>query len=240
MNFLKFFGLLIGISLLSHSARCADPHQRPNVVIMIADVVALDQAVGRVLDKLKQTGLAEKTVVFFFSDNGGHPENRSENLPLKGYKFENYEGGIRVPFFAMYPGMFPAGLEYKSPVSAMDILPTCAALASVCLPDGLDGINLTPYLQGVTKTPPHPTLFWGGQSDAVVHRGDWNYIFSPKAKAGELFNLGEDPFEKTDLSANNSALVAQLDQAWREWNAQLPPPQNGGKKDKKNEHSEEE
>ena len=97
----------------------------------VATIVALDQAVGRILDKLKAEGLDRKTVIFFFADNGGHPENRSENLPLRDYKWTVYEGGIHVPFIAAYPGVFPAGLTFEHPVSSMDIFPTCTALAGI-------------------------------------------------------------------------------------------------------------
>lgn len=196
----------------------------------VATIVALDQAVGRILDKLEQCGLSKKTIVFFFSDNGGHSENRSENLPLRGYKFELFDGGLRVPFFGMYPGKFPAGLDYKSPVSAMDIFPTCAALAGVTTPGDLDGVNLLSHLLGENKNPPHSTLYWLGRTDwlAAIRQGDWKYVFAAASKGGtgKLFNLAEDPLEKVDVADKNPAIVAQLDQAWRQWRATLPTAQN--------------
>lgn len=201
----------------------------------VAAIVALDQAVGRILTKLEQTGLSEKTIVFFFSDNGGHSENRSENLPLFGYKFSYDEGGIRIPFFAMYPGHFPAGLQFKSPVSAMDIFPTCAALSGVKTPENLDGVDLTPFIKGERKEVPHATLFWKGErSSACIRQGDWKYIFNGAGKVGKgrLFNLAEDPFEKVDLAEKNPAMTEQLDKAWHQWKATLPEPQNGGAKRK--------
>lgn len=103
---------------------------------------------GRILDKLRDTGLDRNTAVFFFADNGGHPENRSENGPLRDYKWSHFEGGLRVPFFAAYPGVFPAGLIYDEPVSTLDIFPTMMALA------GLEGPDAArPTIQPLTGGP---------------------------------------------------------------------------------------
>lgn len=124
----------------------------------VATIVALDEAVGRILDKLKSTGLDQKTIVFFTADNGAHPENRSENLPLRDYKWTLYEGGIRVPFFGVYPGVFPAGLEYHEPVSTLDIFPTCAALCGAKAPSNLDGVDLTPTSPARSNPLPMPSF----------------------------------------------------------------------------------
>lgn len=190
----------------------------------VATITALDEAVGRILDKLQQSGLERKTIVFFFSDNGGHPENRSENLPLREYKWSLYEGGIRVPFFAAYPGVFPAGIEFSHPVSAFDIFPTCAELAGARVPADLDGVNLTPYLKGEKTTPPHEALFFSQAGFGAIRQGEWKLVLPPKGGAPQLFNLSKDPGEKVDLAATEPARVQELSGKWKAWNGKMPPP----------------
>ena len=187
----------------------------------VATITALDQAVGRILDKLQQSGLDKKTLVFFFADNGGHPENRSENLPLRDYKWSVYEGGIRVPFIAAYPGVFPAGLEFSNPVSTLDIFATCAALTGVKAPANLDGVNLTPYLKGDITTPPHAALFFNMSGTGAVRQDQWKLVLHPNAPP-QLFDLSKDLAEKSDLAATQSDKVKELTEKWQAWNAQMP------------------
>ena len=199
----------------------------------VATIVALDQAVGRILDKLQQTGLDRHTIVFFFSDNGGHPENRSENLPLRDYKWSFYEGGVRVPFFAVYPGVFPAGREFAQPVSTLDIFPTCAALAGAKPPANLDGVDLTPYLKGEKAMPPHNTLFFCLGPNGAVRQDRWKLVV-PAGGAPQLFDLSQDLEETHDLAATEPRRVKELKAKWESWFAQMPagPPageQDGGK-----------
>ena len=190
----------------------------------VATIVALDQAVGRILDKLKEDGLDKKTIVFLFADNGGHPENRSENLPLRDYKWTTYEGGIRIPFIAAYPGVFPAGLTFAQPVSTLDIFPTCTALAHVQPPAGLDGVDLTPYLNGVKTSPPHDALFFSQDGMGAVREGNWKLVLPKgKGRAAQLYDVSKDVEEKHDLAAEEPARVQELTAKWQAWNAQMPP-----------------
>ncbi len=209
----------------------------------VACIVALDEAVGRILDKLQQTGLEKKTIVFFTADNGGHPENRSENLPLRNYKWTLYEGGIRVPFFAAYPGVFPAGLVFDHPVSTLDIFPTCAALAGAKAPENLDGVNLMPYLTGEKGTPPHKTLYFGvkgvgGGYHGAIRQGPWKLLLF-NGENPQLFNLSTDVEEKNDLAASEPALVQELTANWEKWQAQMPTRRERPAKDKKSADTEE-
>jgi len=187
----------------------------------VATIVALDEAVGRILDKLKQTGLDKNTILFFFADNGGHPENRSESLPLRDYKWTLYEGGIRVPFLAAYPGVFPAGLTFNQPVSSLDIFPTVAALAGVSPPAGLDGVNLTPFLKGEKTTAPHDALYFRFAGNGAVRQGDWKLVLEPNGTP-HLFDLVKDVEEKHDLATTQPDRVKDLRAKWQAWNAQLP------------------
>ena len=197
----------------------------------VATIVALDQAVGRILDKLKQDKLDQKTIIFFFADNGAHPENRSENLPLRDYKWTVYEGGIRVPFIAAYPGVFPAGLTYSHPVCSFDIFPTVAALAGVKAPATLDGVDLTPYLKGEKTTAPHEALFFSLGGMGAVREGSWKLVIPKKGGVPALYDVTKDVSEKTDLAAKEPERVQAMVAKWEAWNkATDRPSEEGGPK----------
>lgn len=187
----------------------------------VACIVALDEAVGRILNKLEQTGLSKNTMVFFFADNGGHPENRSENLPLSQYKWSLYEGGIRVPFFAVYPGVFPAGLTYEHPISTLDIYPTVAAHAGIEPTAKLDGVDLTPYLKGENTTAPHDALYFKVDKQSAVRQGSWKLVMNADGTK-QLFDLSKDLSEKNDLAAAHPDVVNNMVEKWNAWNAQMP------------------
>jgi arylsulfatase A-like enzyme len=192
----------------------------------VATIVALDQAIGRILDKLKETGIDQKTIVFFTGDNGGHPENRSENLPLRNYKWTLYEGGIRVPFFGVYPGVFPAGLDYKEPVSTLDIYATCAALTGASAPADLDGVNLTPYLKGEKSGRPHEVLYFGIKNGfylGAIREGAMKLIL-PHGQKPQLYDLSNDISEKNDLAESQPEQVATLTKKWETWDELVGSP----------------
>jgi arylsulfatase A-like enzyme len=199
---------------------------------VVATIAALDQGVGRILDQLQSSGLERRTIVFFLGDNGGHPENRSENRPLRDYKWSLYEGGIRVPFLATYPGVFPAGLEYPHPVSSLDIFATCAALTGAKAPAQLDGVNLTPFVRGEDPAPPHDALFFSISGFGAVRQGPWKLLLAPDGTPA-LFDLSRDVGEKQNLAAAEPARVQALTARWQAWHAQMPPPAPGAGKAKK-------
>ena len=122
---------------------------------------ALDDAVGRVLAALRDSGLEDDTLLFCVSDNGGpmtkRGPNGSNNGPLKGQKGDTWDGGIRVPFFVQWKGHLPAGKVYDEMVAQIDILPTALAAAGgeVRADWKLDGVNLLPYLEGKAAGRPH-------------------------------------------------------------------------------------
>ena len=133
-----------------------------------AMTLAMDEAVGKVLDKLRAARLEEKTLIFFLSDNGGPTMrgttiNGSRNTPLRGSKrTTHYEGGIRVPFVVAWKSRLPSGQTYDKPVIQLDILPTALAAAGVAVqPEWkLDGVDLLPYLAGKNEETPHDVLYW--------------------------------------------------------------------------------
>eukprot|EP01031_Cornospumella_fuschlensis_P053202 gene53202-64985_t len=192
-------------------------------------VSAVDDGVGRVLAELRKQGLEENTLVFFLSDNGGPLEaNGSTNTPLRGKKGDAWEGGIRVPFAAQWPGQLPKGLKYEHPVLSLDIFATIAALAGAPANPArpLDGVNLMPYLTGKNPGAPHDTIYLRkfDQGAFAVRHGDHKLVIPKKGDAAQLFDLSRDLAESRNLAAAEPALVAQLEKLRAAWNAQLVPP----------------
>lgn len=210
-----------------------------------AMLYAMDEAIGRVLETLKSRGLDEKTLVVFFSDNGGPTMpgttiNGSINAPLRGSKRTTLEGGVRVPFVLRWKGRLPAGKIYDHPVIQLDLLPTALAAAGVeVVPEWkLDGVDLLPYLLGEKPGKPHDTLYWRMNQQMAIRQGDWKLVrYDPAVDSGEtsrgdrssvsparLYNLAADIGESNDLAATEPARLQQLQAAWDAWNAQLPEP----------------
>ena len=206
---------------LERFASLADP-RRQTFAAMLA---AMDDAVGRVLAKLREEGLEERTLVFFLSDNGG-PTGRttSSNGPLRGAKGQVYEGGIRVPYLVRWKGTLPAGGVFRRPVSSLDVAATALAAAGLATEGGasLDGVDLLPFLTRERSDDPHPALFWrmGPQSAARV--GDWKLVVRGGGEA-QLFDLASDIGENVDLAARDPERLAELRRAYDAWNAENVP-----------------
>ncbi len=188
----------------------------PNRQLLAASITHMDEAIGSILAALDRTGRRRRTLVVFFSDNGGpekggggpgeyagkfEPYTRlGDNSPLRGWKGELYEGGIRVPAIAHWPGVLgPRVLE--EPTSVIDWLPTVAALCGAAeeVPREAEGKDLWPLLRG-GETLGQRTLYWRTEREAAVLQGDWKLI---EARRGEqrrhLFDLDSDPVERRDL-----------------------------------------
>ena len=194
-----------------------------------AMVSAVDDGVGRVLATLREQGLEKQTLVFFLSDNGGPEQaNASNNGPLRGSKSDAWEGGIRVPFAAQWPGQLPKGMVYDKPVLSLDIFATIAALAGAPTNSArpLDGVNLLPYLTGNNPGAPHEAVYLRkfDQGAFAVRRGDYKLVI-PRADANpQLFNLAADLGETKDLAATNPEILDELQRLRVAWNAQLIAP----------------
>lgn len=189
---------------------------------------ALDDAVGVVLEKLRQLRLEENTLIFFFSDNGGPTwQTTSRNDPLRGQKGDVLEGGVRIPFMLQWKGRLPAGIVDDRPVIQLDILPTALAAAGLPLPTNvkLDGVNLLPYLSGERKDPPHEALFWRYGAKRAVRMGDWK--LADQGDGAKLYNLAADIGEKTNLSLKDLEKLKALESAYAKWNAQNIPAKFG-------------
>jgi len=188
-------------------------------------LTALDDNIGRLMKRLRELGLDENTLVFLLSDNGGYPYNTSVNTPLRGYKCQLAEGGIRVPFLVRWPGRLKPNTEYRQPVIAHDILPTALAAAGVALPDGakVDGVNLLPFLTGADKGDPHGALYWELDGNAAVRAGQWKFSVDGKKPRPKLYDLAADIGEKKDLSAAQPEKTKDLLALWEKWRAANQP-----------------
>lgn len=214
--------------MLKKFAPIADERRRTYAAM----VATVDEAVGRVIAALDATGQRQRTLVFFFSDNGGpmtkRNANASHNGILRGQKGDVFEGGIRVPFLVSWPGRLPAGGTYDQPVIALDVLPTALAAAGAKREPGqppLDGVNLVPFLTGANRGAPHARLFWRMDAGAAfaVREGKWKW-FRTYENAPQLYDLSTDPGEKNDLAGKHPEIAARLAGAAAEWNRGLATP----------------
>jgi uncharacterized sulfatase len=211
----------------------------PRRAVYGAMVEMLDHLVGQVLTTLDELGLASNTLVVFTSDNGGHPEF-SANGPLRGSKWNLYEGGVRVPWIVRWPGRVPAGATNDAPFIGTDLLPTLAAATGSALPPGapLDGRNVLPLWRGQRPTSAdterpfvwhfpyyHPETGFAaarpaiGVDDFAVSRtypqsalraGDWKLVHFYEGDRDELYHLAADPSEQRDLAAQQPARTREL------------------------------
>lgn len=230
----------------------------PGNAVYAAMVEHVDNSVGRILDRLDQLGLSENTLVVFFSDNGGLVSRfdkipllanskqhiyqgdtllyvASSNAPLRAEKGTVYEGGIREPFIARWPGKIEAGKLSHTLVSSVDFYPTFAELAGLPLPESqtFDGVSLLPALAG-QGTNPERAIFWHypvyhhDSPASVIRKGNWKLIHYLHDNSLMLYNLAEDIGESKNLVNKNpekaEELISLLNQ-WREQvKAELPVP----------------
>ena len=168
----------------------------------------IDWSTGRILDALKETGISEHTLVIFTSDNG---PARGSPGPLRGRKGSTYEGGMREPTLAWWPGTIPAGSESDEVTSTMDLLPTFAGLAGAEVPRDriIDGDDISPILRGEpgAKSPYEAFYYYFGDTLRAVRSGVWKLHAN-----GELYHLGEDIGEQNDISMEHPDVVAKLNE----------------------------
>ena len=178
---------------------------------------------GEVVSKLKELGLDQNTIVIFSSDNGPHleggadPDYFDSNGPLKGYKRDMYEGGIREPMIASWPGKIKAGSKTDHISAFWDVMPTLAEIAGVTAPKNLDGVSFLPTLTGKGTQQQHKTLYWefhemnGRQA---IRMGDWKLVrynvFTPDKTTTELYNLKTDLGEEKNVATEHPKLVEEM------------------------------
>ncbi len=189
-----------------------------------AMITRMDRDIGRLLALLKTLGVDEKTLVFFSSDNGPHQEGGADpdffdsNGPLRGIKRDLYEGGIRVPLIARWPGRIAPGSGASHVGAFWDVLPTCCELAGVTPPETIDGVSFLPtLLNRPDRQKGHPYLYWEfheqGKKQAV-RMGRWKGVRLNVAKnpAGpiELYDLKSDPGEEQDIATEHPDIVQKI------------------------------
>lgn len=184
-----------------------------------AMVHMLDQDVGRIIDLVDELGMTDNTIIIFTSDNGGHQVIWKEfdtNGPLRGYKRDLTEGGIRVPFIVRWPGNAPAGVVSDEVIAFHDMLPTLAEAAGTKPPSDIDGISVLSAFKGGTIEKPHKYLYWDyghcrDRYDQAVRMGDWKGIRLGQGSPIQLYDLSEDIGEELDVAAQNPEIVEEIE-----------------------------
>ena len=188
-----------------------------------AMITRMDRDVGRLMALLEQLGLGERTVVLFASDNGAvfalngtDPDFFQSNGNLRGYKQDLYEGGIRTPLIARWPGRIAAGATSRLIGAFWDVMPTLCELAGAETPGNIDGLSIAPTLLDRAGQKIHEYLYWEYHSEGgaqAVRFGDWkavrNHVNRAPDATPELYNLADDPSEKTNLASEHPEVAAQ-------------------------------
>ena len=190
-----------------------------------AMITRMDGDIGRLMAKLKELGLDNDTLVMFSSDNGPHKEGGGDPAffnasgPLKGYKRALYEGGIRVPMIARWPGRIKAGSVSNHISAFWDFMPTCCELVGIKVPEGIDGISMVPTLLGRPgEQQEHEYLYWEFHEQGkrqAVRMGQWKGIRQNVAKNPdgpiELYNLEKDIGEANNIAVRHPSIVAKIE-----------------------------
>lgn len=192
------------------------PHPKPRAAYA-AMITRMDKDIGRILSLLAELGLEDDTVVFFTSDNGAtwvggaDTEFFESNAPLRGRKAQLWEGGIRVPLIARWPGRIPAGTVTDHPSAFWDVLPTLSALTGARTPAGLDGVSLVPtLLASADDQAVHEYLYWEFIGGQAVRLGEWKGIrLNPDAEI-ELYDLAADIGEENNIADAHPEIVARI------------------------------
>ncbi len=206
--------------------RYAGPAVKNPIAAFAGMVTRMDGYVGKLMALLKELGIDENTIITFTSDNGPHregghnPDFFNSNGPLKGYKRDLYEGGIRAPFVSRWPGRIKPHTTCDYPCAMWDVMPTCAEIAGIDPPAGIDGISYLPALFGhMDKQTPHKFLYWafyerGGKQAVRMgrYKGIRNNVIKKPDSTLELYDLKTDIGETTNIAEKHPDVVAQLDE----------------------------
>ncbi|MDH7571072.1 MAG: sulfatase-like hydrolase/transferase [Armatimonadota bacterium] len=200
-----------------------DPHLPEKRARIVALIEHLDDAIGRVMRTLAETGLADNTLLLFVSDNGGDLAAGASNDGTRAGKGTLYEGGIRVPMIARWPGRIPAGATRSRVALTMDLVPTLLEAAGVAPTHPLDGESILPTLLGREQPQAARDLFWGrregggifgsGGTIEGMRRGDWKLLRSRPGGPWELYHLADDPLEEIDRAVDQPEKVRELEAA---------------------------
>ena len=185
-------------------------------------VTCMDEAIGELMKLLEKNKIADDTLVMFLSDNGG--SGNGGNAPLKGAKSTMWEGGLRVPFIARWPGKIPAGKVTDEFLTSLELVPTILAATGATAPDGvkLDGYDMLPVLRGEMKSP-RKSMFWQRRGDKAARFENWKWVDAPagKGKGGGLFDLSADIGETHDLSKEKPEIAKMMKAKFAEWRKEM-------------------
>ena len=187
-------------------------------------VTYLDHSVGLIIDKLKEEGLYENTIIIFTSDNGVHaegghdPDYFDSNGPFRGHKRDLYEGGIRTPFVVQWPGVIPAGVITDHISAFWDFLPTISDLLQTKSPQGINGISYLPTLTGKGKQKKHDYIYYeffeAGGKQSIMDLDGWKLVrlevSTPAKTYEELYNIYRDPAETTNVIRQYPEIAKKL------------------------------
>lgn len=203
------------------------PSSDKNKMEYQAMINCLDEAIGEILGRVDQYGMKENTLVIFTSDNGAG--NPGDNGPLRAGKGYLYEGGIRVPLIARWPGHLPAGSVNDKFCSMLDVFPTLMSLAGAEVPEKLklDGKSMLPVLKGKSDGIRNEH-FWEWHDKRAVRSGKWKWVRETKTKwgeaddeTGELYDLSVDLGETNNLADVKPGKLAELKALWQNWKAEM-------------------
>ena len=196
-----------------------EPGMNPKRAKLVALIEHLDDGIGKVLNTLDQTGLAANTLVIFTSDNGGLLSSGANNGPWRGTKGDVYEGGLRVPGLARWPGRIKPNSTTERMTLTMDIFPTTCEAAGVTPPTGIDGVSFVPALTGSDESSPKRDCYfvrreggkkYQGKTIQALRHGDWKILQNTPDTPLELYNLRLDPKEATNLANKDNQTFKEL------------------------------
>ncbi|HQA46737.1 MAG TPA: sulfatase-like hydrolase/transferase, partial [Phycisphaerae bacterium] len=203
------------------------PHRTPRAAYA-AMVSRLDRYVGQIVGLLQELQLEERTLVLFTSDNGPTHNGGTDSAffnstgPLRGLKGSVYEGGVRVPLIARWPGRITAGKVTEHVAAMWDMLPTLCEITGAETPPGIDGISFAPTLLGKGGQKEHEYLYWeypGGGGQQAVRVGNFKAVrqnLLRGQKRTELYNLENDVGEQHDIAADHPEVVKRMERIMRE------------------------
>jgi len=216
----QFKGTDFGGKNFRNGPYCSQPETHAAFAAM---VTLLDEKVGEIFAKLKEFGLDKNTIVLFSSDNGPHlegggdPDYFDSNGPLKGYKRDLYEGGIREPMIAWWPGKIKQGSTTDHISAFWDVLPTLTEIAGAKTPENLDGISFLPVLLGKGGQKKHDSMYWEFHEQngrQAVRKDKWKLVsynvLIPAKRTTELYDLSKDKGEENNIADKNPEIVAEL------------------------------
>jgi arylsulfatase A-like enzyme len=185
-----------------------------------AMITRMDRDIGRLAELVRARGIDRNTLMMFVSDNGPHQEGGGDPAffrssgPLRGMKRDLYEGGIRVPMIATWPGTIPSGRVSNHPWAHWDMLPTLGDIAAAKVPSGIDGLSMARALRGESQRP-HDFLYWEFHErgfQQAVRMGQWKAVRLKRDAPLEVYNLASDPGEQRDVATANPKIVAQIEE----------------------------